>query len=47
MFECKECYKEASEQVKGLANPEEVGHLLYDFLHYEFNHGNAERMGLN
>lgn len=47
MFDCKDCYKEASEQVKGTTyDIEEIGALTYDFLHYEWNHGNGERLGL-
>ena len=45
-YPCDECYKQASEQVKHLEEPEEQGHLAYEFLHYEYNHGNAEKLGL-
>jgi hypothetical protein len=46
MFECKECYKQATEQVKGTkGDVEEVGALAYEFLHYEWNHGHKERLG--
>lgn len=43
-YPCDECYTQASEQVKHLEEPEEQGHLAYEFLHYEFNHGHKERM---
>lgn len=44
---CKECYKQATEQVKGTdGDIEEIGQLAYEFLHYEYNHGNAEKLGL-
>ena len=46
MFNCEECYKQASEQVKGTkGNIEEIGAEVYYFLHYEFNHGNKEKTG--
>ena len=41
-FTCDECYKQASEEVKNYADPEEMGPEVYYFLHYEFNHGNKE-----
>jgi hypothetical protein len=46
MYNCEECYKQASEQVKGLKGDiEENGALAYEFLHYEWNHGNKEKAG--
>jgi hypothetical protein len=46
MFDCKECYQEATEQVRGSkGNLEVIGQLTYEFLHYEWNHGNKERLG--
>ena len=43
-FTCDECYKQACEQVKNWADPEEMGPEVYYSLHYEFNHGNKERL---
>lgn len=44
---CKECYEQATEQVRGTTGDiEENGQLAYDFLHYEWNHGNGEKLGL-
>ena len=46
MYNCEECYKQACEQVKGLKGDiEENGALAYEFLHYEWNHGNKEKAG--
>lgn len=46
MYKCEECYKQASEEVKGTKGDiEELGALTYEFLHYEWNHGNKEKMG--
>jgi len=45
-FNCATCYAEATEQVRGTkGNIEEAGQLAYEFLHYEWNHGNKEKMG--
>ncbi len=43
-YPCDECYAQASEEAKGQDNAEEIGSLAYDFLHYEYNHGNKERL---
>ena len=43
-FPCDECYAQASEQAKGSDDPEEIGSLAYNFMHYEYNHGNKERL---
>ena len=43
-YPCDECYEQASHEVRNSTNKEESGHLAYEFLHYEFNHGNKERL---
>ena len=46
MFECKECYKEATKQVEKVVHgQEEAGAEAYFFLHFEWNHGEKEKAG--
>lgn len=40
MYECKECYLQASKESNG---NEELGHLSYEWLHYEWNHLTEEQ----
>ncbi len=47
MFDCKECYSEATKQVEDVVETEqeEQGAEAYFFLHFEWNHGHKEKAG--